>query len=166
MGLLILRPVTRLLTVLVLASVLWRATPTGASAPDPYRALLESYRNGDTAAAMGALAPMDEATVSREIRSLIAAEGHKQPRTWVQTAVALHLEYAMSLERRLDRQNFDRYGLNMDAAARLARVLYDPPRGRRPEGPGTDYAFLQAWFRFSAVHYQARGQASGRARRR
>ena len=37
-------------------------------------------------------------------------------------------------------------------------MLYDPPRGRRPEGPGTDHAFLQAWFRFMAAHYAARGQ--------
>jgi len=129
---------------------------------DRYRAVLERYRAGDRQGALAALTQLDSSEVSRAIRDLVRAENERVrvvgggPRFWLQTAAVVQLE--QSLARGQVLFYVSGRGTGRDVAWSAVTPLYNPPRGRRPDGPGTDHAFLRAWFHYIVIHETSRGR--------
>jgi tetratricopeptide (TPR) repeat protein len=80
------------------------------------------------------------------------------PRTWLQTAAVVQLEQSLARGPLMFYMNGR--GSGRDQAWSAVTPRYDPPRSRRPEGPGTDHAFLRAWFHYVVVHEASRGRWS------
>lgn len=144
------------LRCLLLAAVLIQA-----GARPSYRSILETYRAGNREAAIAALAEYEHLEVAKKLQQLIKDEHDRVrrdggPRVWLQTAALVHLEYALVHGSTI--YTFNGRGTGRDQSWIPVRALYDPPRGRRPEGPGTDHAFLVAWFRFMVVDATAHGR--------
>lgn len=154
------RAFTAALVLAALAAEVGGATAAGVQRPS-YRAALESYRGGDTAAAFNAIVQFRPIDIDHEFGDLIKAENTRVkkeggPRTWLQVAAVMQLEYSQTRGDTI----FSLNGRTIarDQAWTPVLALYDPPRGRRAEGPGTDAEFLRAWFRYEVVRETGRGR--------
>jgi tetratricopeptide repeat protein len=150
---------------LVLVLVLLLPAEAPQSKPLDYRAALEAYRAGDTAAAIAAVDHLNRKQIDREFKLLVAeetiAKQAGRPRVWLWTAAMLHLEGSLAAERIFDRAAADRGAVQLELAWKFASALYpdlryEAPSRRETEKPGSDAAFLRAWFRFMVTHDIAR----------
>lgn len=137
------------------------AAPQGQLALDKYRPILETYRAGDRQAALAALASLNSYEVESAIRDLISQENKRAkkeggPRIWLHTAAVVQLEQSLVRGQMVFSLNGRTSGRDQSWSA--VTPLYDPPRGQRPDGPGTDQAFLRAWFHYIVIHETSRGR--------
>jgi tetratricopeptide (TPR) repeat protein len=149
--------VSWLFRLLLAASVIAAPAPGASGTPAPagaptYQKILELYRAGHFAEAIAAVAPMGRSQIIRESGWLVE-QGVREsklgrPRLWLQTAAMVHLEYALSLEDEPGREALEKRGVHVRAALEFVHVLSYPPRQERPHGPGTDEAFIRAFFLF------------------
>jgi tetratricopeptide (TPR) repeat protein len=146
---------------LVVCSLIAAQPSRGELALWKYRSILEVYRAGNSKDALAALEKLDSAEVELALRTLVKVENDRViveggPRIWLQTAAVVQLE--QSLIRGPLTFVMQGRGPGRDLAWKAVTPLYDPPRGHRPEGPGTDHAFLRAWFHYVVPHETSRGR--------